>query len=724
MTEAFSPERQAQVRAAVKKLLQERNFALAPPTELHRIWGAFTSLTSTPHPQAAMWRQAMAHYYGEGNTQGMTYGVTRRGDEAELAAVRVNTSRSLVKAKIALVTASQVTWAVREKKDSAAAGYATSLSRALLEDVWNRQGLATADVQWEELSQVLTCGYAFLEWDKTRGPDAVVDAETETRLPAGDCRLNLLPPWMVATDPNRDTADDQDWWFVAVDRPKVDLALLYPSVYDGDGNCKEGQEAAEAILSCRTDADMHLDGWKADYEKLQTLARVVHFIHRPTLALPLGRHVVMLSGGVILRDTTLTGDDGDYEQVPLVRRASDERIGTCFGYTSYFDCLGAQEIADAIATTQSTVVTTFGNPVLAYEKGTDAQPQDVAVFGRPWAYPSGGKPPQYVTPPELAETHLKLWQQLKDDEQQLLALNDAALGQPQTAERNAQAEALFASMAVQQAGPAVLARRRSLSQLGQLWLTTLRHNVTQPRLARMVGEGQANLMADTKAWTGTDLGPLDSVEVEEVAPEQATIQGRWAILEQYMNAGIVKSPDEMEQVRSTGRLNRTVDPIRDAKQLQSVQFEQLCRGEMPLVHPTSNSPDFYQANAAVLRSETALNNDKVRKAVEATLDLRYEMYFGIPPNGGEGPDGTPLPGDPLKLDRQRYLLGEGPLPAPMPPPGAPMGGMPGAPPDAGSPAPFGQEQPMPSPAPGEAMQGAPINPMTSEPFTPGVAPIQ
>lgn len=692
----------------MKGLLSERYFACAPREEVGRVWTAFEQLTANPHPQSGMWTQAMLHYYGELGPAGMTWGVTRRGDEAELAAVRVNTARPLVKAKIALVTASQVTWSVREKQDSAASGYATALSRSLLEYAMKHQGLGVADVQWQELAEVLTCGWAFVEWDRTRGPDGVVDAAAGMKRPAGDCRLTMLPPWMVATDPARDTAEDEDWWFVAVDRPKADLVMLYRTVMDGAGAERTGVEAADAIMSCRTAADMQQwDSWR-DTDLTRNLARVVHFLHRPTLALPLGRHVVMLDGNTILRDTPLLGDEGDYEMVPLVRRASDERIGTPFGYSSYLDTLGPQEILDALHTTQSTVITSFGNPVLAVEKGTDAQPQDVATFGRPWEYAPGGKPPVYIQPPELAETHVKYGEQLVERQQQILALNDAALGQPQTAERNAQAEALFASMAVQQAGPAVLARRQSLSKLGQVWLTTLRKNVTTARLAHMVGAGQANLMADTKQWTGKDLGPVDSVEVEEVAPEQATIQGRWAILEQYTAAGAIQDAADMEQVRSTGRLNRVVDPLRDAKQLQSVQYEQLCRGEMPLVHPTANGPAWYRANSAVLLSTTALENSRVRQAVERTLDLRYCLYFGLPPNSDPRLD-------PLYVDRQRFMLGEGPLPAPMG-----MGGA-GPPAPAGPP---GEPQPMPSPVPGAAPVDGPINPLTKAPFSPTEAPIQ
>lgn len=686
----------------IRRLLSEKFFFCAAPKEVERIWATFEKIVSRPHPQGAMLSQAYAHHYGGNLPGGLPWAVQRRGDEGELAAIRINTASQFVKAKVSLVTASQVSWAVRAKKDSAAADQATALARSLIDDAWERHNLAAADVQWEELTQVMTAGYAFVEWDRTRGPDAVVDASAGMRKWGGDCRLSLLSPLMVATDPNLDSADDQDWWFVCVDRPKSDLVCLYSDLADG----RKGEAAAEAIASVKSERALVTP--YSDIEELQTMATVVHFIHRPTMALPLGRHVVMLAGDVILRDTPLIGDGGDYEMVPVVRRAAEEQIGSSFAYSRYLDTLAAQEILDAHHTTQSTIITSTGNPILAIQKGSDAQPGDIATFGRPWEYPPDGQPPQWISPVQLAESHLKYGDTLVERQQQLMSLNDAALGQPQTAERNAQAEALFASMAVQQAGPAVLARRRSLSQLGQVWLTTLRKNVSQPRLLQLVGEGQRNLIDDVKMWTGTDLGPIDAVEVEERSPEESTIAGRWAIFENYMQLGVIKTPEDAEQVRATGRLDKVVDPIASQRRLVEAEYEMLSRGEEPLVHPTQNQLVHYPANASVLHSISALQKPKVRNAVMRTLDLRYEMYFGVKPAL-----------DPQALERRRFLLGEGPLPPPMAPPGMPPPPMgapaPGAPPEAAP--------PMPSPGAGEEMQGAPTNPLNGQPFSPTQPPV-
>ncbi len=273
---------------------------------------------------------------------------------------------------------------------------------------------------------------------------------------------------------------------------------------------------------------------------------------------------------------------------------------------------------------------------------------------------------------------------------------------------------------LQAVGPATISRRRSLAALGQSYLTTLRHNVTAQRVAKIVGEGQANLMADTKYWTGEDLGPVDGVTVEERSPMESTIQGREHIASEYKEMGIIKTPEQLAEVRATGRLSRVVDPVRDQLQLLAVEYEQLCQGQMPIVHPLQNALVHVPANASVLSSQTALMKPEVVKAVQDTLDKRYFFYFGVWPNGAPPPPGSPpgspplTPADPLKLDRFRYLMGEGPLPVPMPPPGA-------TPPQAGGNL---HPQPQVSPQAGAPPINGPKNPLGGAPFSPTAPPVQ
>lgn len=668
------------------------------------IVGRYSKLQAWWNPMADKWSQAMAMYYGDNTIAGRTWTTSRRGEEGELSAIRINRARTLSKARQALITSSQVRLTSRAKQDSAGSAYSATLAKTILEGAWKTQDMAAFDRQATEISEVTSQVYGFGIWDRTRGNDTQPSPGGTGLIRAGDVRLYALPPWYVQTDPFRARADDEDWWYVRLERPKADLIQLYSKLLNG----ATGEEAAQAIWDVQDPWLRVLQGQRPSFDT--DLAPEIHFIHRPTLALPQGRHVIFSNAEVVYRDTTLVGKDGDYELCPVVRMASDEYIDSPFGWTSFFDTLAVQEVMDALDTTLATTITTYGNQSLMYEKGTDFDPDNVSKGFRPIELqPGQTNKPSFLAPAELSDGHLKIREEWKADQREIAGLNEAALGQTSQTEKNAQADALAASMAVQQAGSAVQGRRTFLSKIGNLYLTTLRKNVTDKRLLEMVGKSESNLLADTKFWTGKDLGGFADIEVDEVSPMEQTQQGRQVIVKEYGEAGLLATPQDIEEVRNTGRLEGAVNPVRDQELLWRAQNEMLQAGKIPPCHPTENQVASYQKNAAVLKSITALNSPTIQGAVQKVLDTRYAYYYGVAPTG-----------DPLEFPRRRFLLGQGPepIPQPMPPPGGPPGP---PPPDAGGPPPQEAAPKMPVP-PGGPSIPTPKNPINGQPMSPGEPP--
>lgn len=681
-------------------------FATAAKSDIgDKIVGRYDKLCAWINPMANKWAAAHAAYYGDVTVAGRTWTVSRRGEEGELAAVRINRARQLSKARQALICSSRVVWSARASKVSAKSAVDTTLAKQLLESAWKREGMSQVDLRLVELSEVYSEGYCFVAWDRTRGKDMPAPGGGIAR--AGEPRLCVMPPWYVKTDPYRTSAEQQDWWFVRLERTKADLVALYPKLLDG----REGEEAKNAIWNV-TDPwlrQMNVNRPTVDND----LAPEVHFIHRPTLALPEGRHTIFCNNEVLLADKPLVGEHGDYDKeagLPLIRLAADEYVDSPYGWTSFFDSLGPQEVLDAMDTTQATIVTTYGNPSFVYEKGTDLEPADVAKGFRPIQMQPGQQhAPSYLVPPELAESHLKYREELISDQREIMGLNEAALGQTSQTDKNAQADALAASMAVQQAGAAVQGRRAALSKIGTAWLGTLRHNVNDERIVQLVGSGEKGLVADSRRYTGNDLAGIGEVEPEEISPMEQTQQGRWAIAEQYIQMGLCKTPQDIEEVRNTGRLEGVVNPSRDEELLIRAENEMLQNGKVPPMHPTQNQILHYQKNAAVLLSISALDNPGIVRAVQTTLDARYAMYFGTPPAG-----------DPLEVPRRRFMLGQGaePMPPPPPPPGmgppGPNAGPPGKPPPAKLPVPAGGPSIN---APKSPLDGAPVGPGSPPPMS-------
>ena len=662
----------------------------------------------------SMYARAYAHYFGREAGQGVTTGVTRKGEQGELAAVRVNRARSLARALHALITGPKVSWRPQARNGDSGAAKATSLASGLLEEYWKTQGMVWVWLTWLEQALAFADAYVFAEWDLSKGPPLA--ARNGELVLQGEATLHNVLPWDVFFDGRRKSYRELDCRFVKLDKNRFSLAKMTRRLVNETSTDPEEakKKAEDAILGAsapsflagkgNNDTGSATDGGDVDDDTIP----VWYFFHDCTPALPMGRRTVLLSAEVVLEDGPLRPY---YDEAPLYRLAAAEFFGTPRGWTPFWDSLGVQEILDGIETTLATIITTLGNPTVSYEKGCEASPEMIAAGFRTWPRAIGTSKPESVQLAVFPPDALKHKEGLIADQQQGFGLNDVALGQPQGAQMNAQAFAVLASMAVQQASPLQTVATAALGRLGTGLLKTLRQHVSRERILKVTGKSSAHLYSE-RHWKGSDLRPLDSVVVDVGNPLEQTAPGRALLLETYMQIpGLITSPEQVVQVAETGRLEAATRGVRDELLLIGAEYEQLQEGVNPPVHTYQNHPLHYRENAAVLHNQDALDDQAIVDAVHAHLDAHYTEYFAVPPEA-----------DPLRLPRQRFLLGHGPEPMPMPPPG--MEGAPGeAPPPGEMPAPPALEQP---PAPGfENTPPAPMppNPMTGGDFVPGAPPI-
>jgi hypothetical protein len=676
------------------------------------------------------WVAAYNHYYGDDAAWGgITYGASRAGDQGELAAIRVNKARAYAKALQALVTGAKVTWRTRARTSDAGAAAAATLGNNILQELWTQRDLQRLFLRWVEVAIAFGSAYAFAPWDTTIGPPlAAMDDVLHMQ---GDVALNILPPWDVWRDPTLKNPESSNWAFVVTYQNRFDLAKQHKQLVNKPEATP--QEVEDAILCARVAEVM--DPSRRCRDDDSELIPVWHFFHRRSPALPAGREVTFLSSDVVLTNRALTSTYGD---IPLVPLYADEKLDTAEGWTSYWDGLGIQEVQDAIQTSLATNVTTLGNPTVFTEVGTDIPSGDELGRGfRVVTIPKGAAPPQTLELSKLPPQVLEYVEQLDASHKQLLGLNDVALGQPQSAQMNAQAFAVLAAMAVQQASPFQSAAFTALSKLGTSVLKTLGKNVTTERMVRVTGKSSQALYS-VQRYSGESLSPIDGAEVTIGNPMEQTPAGRMQLLEILRNIdGVIQTSEQVYQVMETGRLEPQFRQARDEQNLIQAEYELLQQGKNPTVHSTQNHLLHYRENAAVLLNPDVLGNPRVVAAVQQHLDAHYLEYFGVAP-GGDPVMGAPP--DPLRLQRQRFLLGQGPEPMPMAPPGmpgapgapgAPMDGAAAPPPEPGSPfAPGGPEAlgpPSPPPLP-VAQPQMPLNPMTGQPFElgtgGGVVPLQ
>lgn len=672
----------------------------------------------------AEYANAIRHYYGKDSGFGLSWGVVRAGSSGELAQFRINRARAYAKALLSIVTQAKVMWRPRAKNGDAGVAAAVTLTADIMADLWKSKGLSRVYLRWVEQAIVLSQAFVFDEWDRGLGPPLM--ASGGQLITQGDIATHNVLPWDCFVDPTCTSYEETNWRYVRLWKSKWDLAKVWTRGGSRLADGRTGDEAEEAILSAsERESVLEFDAGRRQEDG--DLVPVWYFFHDKSPALPAGRETIFLSGDVVLRDGPLS-----YDGVPVHRLVADEMFGTPHGWTSFWDTLGAQEISDAIQTTMATTATTLGSPTLALEQGSDIKPEDVVAGFQVIRYPRQSKAPEFLKPAPVSADLMKYDESLSADQRQLMGLNDVALGQPQGKELNAQAFAVLASMAVQQASPFQTAATEALSRLGTSMLRTYKKRVSRERELKVTGKSSKSLYAVQK-FSGKSLEAIDGVDIDIGNPLEQTAQGRATILQNLLEIpNAVPSADAMFEVLETGRYEPAIRSQRDELLLLKAEYEQLQEGKNPPVHFLQNHPLHFRENYSPLSNPEALEDPSIIEAVNAHLDGHYLEHYGVPRLG-----------DPLRYQRECFLMGRTPDPSLMPPPmgfwqgpppppgmGPPMGG-PGAPPPggpgappSGPPGPSGPPKPGALPPPPEAapsgVQAPPVqmptNPLTGQQF--------
>lgn len=684
-----------------------------------KLWGLYSGLRTRPHPMGDFWEAALAHYYGSESLAGSTAYMSRRGEQGQIAAIRINRARRVSKARQALILAGFIKLRAVCGNMDAKSAYAKALAELLLDHDFRRGGIDNMWAQWVELAEVFGSAYTFTRWCPWAGRDIGRDPDTGMLVREGDLVTELCPPWLVEFDDSYPTVEQSPWNFVLTFEPKTDLVLAYRSTL----RTNNADEVAQAIWDSSTSSQFG-NGLRIGEADRHT-ACVLNAIHYPSPLLPQGLWLRMLDSENILERRALIGPQGDYDETgprAVIPMQADVIAGSPHPWAPFWNVLAAQELSDALLTTHASLVTTCTDPVYAVPAGTANNPEKLTAGpGRKWVMGPGDKPPFLLERPEVKESALNFDEVIASEMQADMALNDSVTGQSEGTEKNAQAEALRASQAVQQVAPAAKSARTALARLFELRLKTLRKNASGERMLSIVGQAKKHLLLTAQTYTPDQLAPFEGVEFEDGNPMEATPQGRWAVVQLYQELGLVKSIEDVDLALGTGRLDPVVDPIRDENKLILWENDAIRRGELPRVYVTQNHVLHMRKHDCVTMTPTALDDDALMSAHDAHWNEHYAMEFGIDPRQ-----------DPLLPQRRKFVQGLGPPPmAPMGPPGAPPGAPVGGPPppDAGGAPPGaggggGEGAPAPEMPPnGPAAVEPPTNPLNGEQFSNTAPPM-
>lgn len=705
-------------------LTTDRYFAAVGPADIGRaVFGRLSRVAETRRGGERHECQLEAYnaYYGWDTGSGVTWRVDRDGEVGELTSIRINRARTALRSLIGLLTQAPYSWRPKARNGGASPRSAVLLASNLLEHYWDNQGWQARCVAWAEGAGVASEAYQVLLWNEEKGKAAGLEyqqpdpnagpapegapAPAAAPMPKAEVREggvepHLLFPWDVFRDEDVRNADDGQWICVRIVHPnKWDLVDQYPKDING-------AETASTIKSAQVDAGLPLPESRQLSGVNSEAIAVYHFFHKKTRLVPNGRHTILISNTCVLRDGDL-----DYPDVPVVRLALEEQLDTPWGYSSWWDTLGAQQLADGLQTSIASNQAALATQSIAMEEGTRSDIDSVSGL-KAFYFPRGATLPQPLqltaTPKEVFE-HLG---ELYGHQTDMVGLNDVVQGQPDTAQMNAQAFALLASMAVQRNGPSQKAFLNGVAKLGQMLLAILRDKVSTKRQTAIAGKQATESVLRDVEWEGADLDPIEATPVTIGNPLEQTQAGRYQLLQLYMALpGVVKDPVDIQQVVETGRLEQALESPRMQELAIAAENEMLQDGGQPPVLWTDDHPMHARKHRAVMDYADVRTNKDLAAAVKTHLDWHYREYWGLP-------EGQPPEMDPQYPVRMRLLLGQQPPPeAPGPMPGPPPNGPPppGAKPPPNGPPKPGTPHPLPPAVSSAAPPGLPKSPTNGEP---------
>ncbi len=691
---------------------QDYYFAAAKVDDIGQaLAGRLEDCLTVPGGREAQWRTAYEAYYGWDVGGGSSHEVSRGGDVGEQALLRINHARRAAGALLSILMGPKFSWRAQAPNSDPRARSATLITGHILEWLWKQRRMNKVVAKWAEQAILMSESFIFPEWDMASGP--VSGPEEEEGGPGqllhqGDLKFHTLLPWDIAREEAWRCHEDSPYLFARVLKNKWDLAKMYEVDV-------LGEPAREKIVNATSDSMVRDYSYSRIRNGSTDIVPVWYFFHRPSPSLPFGRQTIFLYGDCVLRDRHLV--DTYPAGIPLHRFAIGEQFDTPHGYSPWWDSLAIQELIDGVESAVATNLLTYASQSIAIESGTRVDATH--GFGnKVIEYPKGAAPPQAVQLATIPQHVLPYLADKAKTVNMMVGLNDVFMGEPNTAQMNAQAFALLASQAIVANGPAQQTLIAALGELGTGVVATYRQNVTEERQVPVVGKHNRQLFSSL-SYKGSDLEPIDGVIVEVGNALEQTPAGRFQLATTYREWGFLQTPEQAEQVLETGKLEPATQAVRDALLLVAHENEGLREGRPPICHTWHDHPLHYREHAVLASDPEFLKDPQGIIMLQAHNDEHYRELFGWP-------DEFAVQADPQYLLRVRMMLGQDAQALMMTPP---MPGMPGQP---------GMEAGPPQPGVGTPEEGLtppgavppeqpnvtpPVNPLTGQPVDVGAGAV-
>lgn len=490
------------------------------------------------------WIKSYSMYYGDHFKIGAMKGdsIQRGGQDGELALVKANHFRNLVKHILVMTTNQKPAFdcqAVNSDPDSLSQA---RLGNNILNYYIKEKRLGRYVNKAAEQSLVMSKGFVECVWEPTLGrPYATEqyeeDGETKTRyVYEGDIDLTAVDLFSCFTDLALEDYSKRDWEIVRTFKNRYDLAARYP-------------EMAERILAVpsKTEADQKSVYMGINHLDDTALIPVYKFYHKKSDSMKNGRYMLFLADDCVLYDGPIP-----YSRIPVFRIVPGEIAGTTEGYTDAFDLVALQETLNVLISSVFTNQQAFAVQNVLVPESSGLSTEMLSQNLRFLKYnPQGGKPEalQLCATPAEVFTLINLVERYMET---ISGVNSVARGNPEASLKSGVALGLVQSMAIQFASGFQQSWAELLEDIGSHMIELLQSFAKTERMVAISGRMNRGQM---KSFTGEGLNKIQRVTVDLGNPLSRTTAGRVEIADNLLQKGMIKTPQEYITVMETGQLD-------------------------------------------------------------------------------------------------------------------------------------------------------------------------
>ncbi len=591
--------------------------------------------------------------------------VTRAGDQGSNVELRVNWLRSHANAKHQIIVAPKLAWSCQAINTDSRSMADASRGSDILESMWKQGNFEAQAISCVLGSILYGEEFLFTYWSSVAGEQLAYDPESKQYAYEGDITCRNVLPWNIFRDPTANTFDESPWLSARISLDRHELIAEYP-------------EFKDEILAAASPPPSTLVNASGVSIAVSDPNKVLchYFFHKRTPALPTGLHAVLLNENCVLQFEPL---ERCYWDLPIHRMSAGDLKATPWSYTDFWEAMALQDLATDIQGSLATNIVTFGKQMISAESDQNL-PIDQIGNGPLVVYRPKGSPVPVplqlsASPPE-AFKHLDM---LKQDQRQILGLNDVSMGEAPTGAPNAQAWALLSTAAITANSGGQRSWVSLVRNVGRSMLNIFKEKVSTKRKIAIIGVHGA-AVPKQEEWDKSDFEGIDDVTVEISNPLSQTPAGRLQLAQMYMDRGFVQTPEQLQSVTEIGSLKPMTQVLRDEMIFIAGENEQILKGVNPPVMITDSHQIHIREHKGPTFNADARSIPEAMTAQAAHTKAHIDLLMNTDP-------------------RILSILGQAQPPPPAPPP---MGGPPGP----GGPPPGGQG---PKPEDIKAAMQSPLN---------------